>query len=192
MTPRDYAILAQRAYTVLPTIGKSDTAARAVVWPGGIVGFPGTDNLACWLADLDAGCTYVSGMGWLHTGFWRAFQEISGPLLALPDITITLGHSEGAALALFYGAQLCLAGKPPKAIYAFEPPRISTDATLATLFADHGVQLLLTRNGNDVVTDVPRLLEPWQHPGLLTNIGHASQPLPNVVDHMIERVIAAL
>lgn len=192
MNAADYALLAARAYTEPPTIGLANSAARAVDFGGGVVGFPGTNNLACWLADLDATIDVVPGMGQLHAGFWRAFQSISEPLMARIGVEVTLGHSEGAALAILYAAQLCIAGKPPKAVYAFEPPRVSACGTLQALFAAHGVALTLTQNGNDVVPDVPRLLAPWQHPGQLKRIGHASLPFPNVDDHFMAHVVIAL
>jgi len=192
MTPADYARLAARAYSTPPTIGSEDTAARAVDFGQGVIGFPGTNNLACWLADLDAGTTYVPGLGKLHSGFWCAFDMISAPLMLRTDVVVTLGHSEGAALAILYAAALCQAGKPPKAVYAFEPPRTSCDGTLAALFAAHGVTLYLTQNGEDIVPMVPRLLDAWQHPAPLHRIGHATLPCPNVEDHMIDRVVAAL
>lgn len=192
MTPADYARLAARAYTEPPMIGLASSAARALVFSPGVVGFPGTDNLACWLADLDATVVDVRGLGRLHAGFWSAFQQISAPLMALPDVQVTLGHSEGAALALLFAAQLCLVGRPPREVYAFEPPRVSADGTIAALFAAHQVKLTLTRNGEDVVPMVPRLLQPWQHAAPLQQIGHAVLPLPNVQDHSIDRVVAAL
>jgi len=192
MTSAFYATLAARAYMAAPTIGREDSAARAVFFDHSVVGFPGTNNLACWLADLDAHAVDVPGMGRLHHGFWRAFNEIAEPLLERIGVEVVLGHSEGAALAILYAAQLCIAGKPPKAVYAFEPPRVSADGTLAALFAEHGVQLVLTQNGNDVVPDVPRLLEAWQHPAPLQRIGRAEFPFPNVNDHMMDRVVAAL
>lgn len=192
MTAADYARLAARAYTEPPTIGVAASAARAIVFSPGVVGFPGTDNLACWLADLDALTVDVPCLGRLHAGFWHAFQSIAGPLLALPAVDVTLGHSEGAALALLCAAQLCLAGRPPKAVWAFEPPRVSADGTLAALFAAHGVQLTLTQNGEDIVPMVPRLGEAWQHPAPLQRIGHPAEPWPNVTDHSIDRVIAAI
>jgi len=192
MKAADYALLAARAYSEPPTIGQPASAARALVFGTGVVGFPGTNNLACWLADLDALAVDVPGMGRLHAGFWRAFQQIEGPLMARTDVQVTVGHSEGAALAILYAAQLCIAGKPPKAVYAFEPPRVSACGTLAALFATHGVELTLTQNGNDVVPDIPRLLEPWQHAAPLQCIGHPVAPFPNVQDHSIGRVIAAL
>ena len=192
MTPVDYALLAARAYSEPPTFGLPSSAARAVVFGQGVVGFPGTNNMACWLADLDATTVDVLGMGRLHAGFWRAFQQIADPLMALTDVDVTLGHSEGAALAILYAAQLCIAGKPPKQVFAFEPPRVSADGTLAALFATYGVTLTLTQNGNDVVPDVPRLLEPWQHAAPLRRIGSAAFPFPNVDDHLIAHVVVAL
>ena len=191
ITPLQAALLAERAYTDAPTFGKADSAGRAVVY-GEAVGFPGTDNIACWLADLDAAGDEVDGMGVVHVGFWTAWLEISAQVLALDGVEVLLGHSEGAALALIAAAQLCLAGKPPLAVFAIEPPRVSADDTLAKLFAAHGVQLYLCRNGLDVVTDVPRLTRPWQHPAPLTAIGHASMPVPNIEDHLIGNVIKAL
>ena len=191
MMPLEAAKLAQSAYTDAPTIGQAASAARAVVY-GASVAFPGTDNLACWLADLDAVAIDVPGFGRLHAGFWGAWREISAQVLALPNIQSTIGHSEGAALAILAAASMRLAGKPPKEVWAFEPPRVSADTTLAQLFHVHGVELHLYRNGLDVVTDVPRLLEDWQHPAPLQLIGHASVPFPNVEDHLIANVIAAL
>ncbi|KWO60436.1 lipase family protein [Burkholderia territorii] len=190
-TPLEYALLALRAYTSTPQIGVEANAARAIV-EGDVVAFPGTNNLACWLADLDIETIAVPGLGTLHAGFWRALCSIREPLLALPPPAITVGHSEGAALAILFAAELCQAGHAPDAVYGFEPPRVSIDDTLATLFAAHGVQLHLYRHGEDVVPLVPRLLHSWQHPAPLIAIGTPSLPVPNVEDHFIERVIAAL
>jgi len=191
MTPRDRALLAQRAYFTPPQIGEASGAARAIV-EGDAVAFPGTNNLACWLADLDVAVEVVPGLGALHAGFWRAFSSIQGALLALPPPAVTVGHSEGAALAILFAAVLCVAGTPPREVYAFEPPRVSADATLAALFQAHGVQMHLYRNGGDVVPLVPRLLHPWQHSSPLREIGNPPLIDPNVEDHFIERVIAAL
>jgi hypothetical protein len=191
MTPLDAAHLAQAAYTTPPTIGEPTSAARAVVG-NGVVSFPGTNNIACWLADLDAKARFVQGLGWLHCGFMDALEEIKAPLLALPDVDVTVGHSEGAALAILYAAARCLAGCPPKEVYAFEPPRVSADGALAKLFKDNGVKVNLYRNGNDIVPIVPRILHDWQHPAPLINIGEASLPFPNVEDHLMHNVIESL
>ena len=191
MTPQDYARLAQRAYSVKPQIGAPASAARAIV-EGDAIAFPGSDNLACWLADLDVDVVKVDGLGLLHRGFWKAFSTISSQLLALPAAAVTVGHSEGAALAILFAAALCMAGRPPRAVYGFEPPRVSADPTLANLLSAHGVEVNLYRNGQDVVPMVPRLLRAWQHPAPLIEIGRAAWPMPNVEDHKIARVIQAL
>lgn len=190
-TIRDYAVLAKEAYSTAPTIGSETSAARAIVTDGTIVSFPGTNNVACFLADLEAFTVPVTGYGRVHEGFWNAFNEIKPQLLLLsPEILV--GHSEGADLAILYGAALCLAQKPPKAIFGFEPARVSTDNTLADLFVANNVLVTLTRNGEDVIPMVPRLYEDWQHPASLTSIGTPSEPWPNISDHYIDAVIAAL
>jgi hypothetical protein len=155
------------------------------------VAFPGSNNVACWLADLDATTVTVDPLGALHAGFWNAWHEIADDVIAQP-VDVAIGHSEGAALAILWAAQLCLAGRPPKEVFAFEPPRVTCDDTLANLFKANGVTLHLFRNGNDVVTQVPRLLEDWQHPGPLTAIGVPIHAFDNIDDHLMPRVIAAL
>lgn len=189
-----YAELARAAYNTAPTIGREDSAARAILTKtedGPVVSFPGTNNLACWLADLEAKVTHVDGLGEVHEGFWEAYSEIA-PSLAILSPTVTVGHSEGAALAILYAAALCLAGKPPRAIFAFEPPRVSADPTLRALLIAHGVDIRLYRNGNDIVPMIPRIFNDWQHPAPLIAIGEANHPFPNVDDHSIDRVIEAL
>jgi predicted lipase len=194
MKALQYALLAKAAYSTAPTIGREDGAARAIISDtddGQVISFPGTNNIATWLADLNVDTVNVIGLGELHEGFWDAFNDIRSPLMQNSP-AVTCGHSEGAALALIYAAALCFIGKPPKAVYAFEPPRISCDPTIKALFVEHGVQVYLYQNGNDIVPDVPRLIHDWQHPGQLIRIGEASEPFPNVTDHMIDNVIGAL
>lgn len=54
MTPRDFALLAQEAYSAKPDIGKADSASRAIVrqTAGGLV-------------------------GQVHHGFWKAWGAIA-------------------------------------------------------------------------------------------------------------------
>jgi pimeloyl-ACP methyl ester carboxylesterase len=189
MTPLEAALIAESVYSAPPVIGHPNAAARAVVFPGAIA-FPGTDNIACWLADLDVVAVNVPGFGRLHAGFWQAWNEIRDQVLALDGIDVCIGHSEGAALALLCAAHLCLIGKAPSQVFAFEPPRISADGTLKAVL--DAVELNLYRNGNDVVPIVPRLLETWQHPSPLISIGVASAPFPNVEDHLIANVVASI
>lgn len=192
MTPRDYALLAQEAYTAPPDIGIADSASRAIVRQtdvGLCIAFPGTDNFASWCTDLDILTVQVPGVGEVHDGFWRAWQAIEVDVVsAIGGCPVTLvGHSLGAALAILAAASLTLAGNPPVVVYGFEPPRISSGSGLANLLAV--VPLHLYKNGNDLVPDVPPELD---HAGPLVQIGTALLPFPNAKDHAMERVILAL
>lgn len=192
MTPRDYALLAQEAYSAKPDIGKADSASRAIVRQtaaGLVVAFPGTDNLDCVAADLDAHPIDVIGIGQVHHGFWKAWGAISVDVLAAIDgrpVTL-VGHSLGAAIAIMAAAAMVVDGNPPAAVYGFEPPRVSTNGSVAAVLA--AVPLNLFKNGNDIVPDLPL---DWQHGGAIQPIGRAALPFPNVTDHAIARVIAAL
>ena len=191
-----YALLAESAYTSKPTFGDEDSASRAYVSEtdeGQCVSFPGTDNAACFLADLDIETISISGLGTIHAGFYEAFLPLKAQLM-LCEPTVITGHSLGASLAILYAAELCLAGTPPKAVLAFEPPRVSIDDALAKLFAAHRVKLLLTWYGEDIVTTVPRLFHNWQHPCELTRIGSTWMerlpvPIVNIQDHAITNCV---
>jgi triacylglycerol lipase len=192
MSPRDFALLAQEAYTAAPDIGIGDSASRAIVRQtavGLVVAFPGTDNLDCWGADFDIVPVSVPGAGEVHRGFLDAWRAISVPVLAaIAGQPVTLvGHSLGAAIALMAAMDMTVSSNPPVAVFCFEPPRVSPDLTIRTLLAK--VPLHLYKNGNDLVPDVP---PGWHHAGLLTHIGKPALPFPNVQDHAIAKVIAAL
>lgn len=192
MTPRDFALLAQEAYSAVPDIGKADSASRAIVrttTAGLCVAFPGTDNKDCWGADFSFEPVDVAGAGKIHSGFWSAWTAIAPSVLkVIGEQPVTLvGHSLGAALAVCAAVALTLSGKPPVAVYGFEPPRVSPDLSVRTLLAK--VPVHLYRNGNDLVTDLP---PDWQHAALLMPIGKPALPFPNIRDHMLARVIVAL
>lgn len=192
MTPRDYALIAQEAYTAAPDIGKADSASRAIVrqTPGGLViAFRGSDNRACWEADFDAFPMDVDGIGKLHRGIWRAWEAMSDVVLAAIDgkPATLVGHSLGGALALMCAIQMTVSGNPPAAVWGFEPPRISPGPEFGPLLAR--VPITLYRNGNDIV---PMLPEDWYLPVELTSIGTPEVPFDNPFDHKIEHVIDAL
>jgi len=192
MTPRDYALLAQEAYSAKPDIGKADSASRAIVRQsaaGLIVAFPGTDNLDCVAADLDAHPIDVIGIGQVHHGFWKAWGAIAVDVIAAIDgrpVTL-VGHSLGAAIAIMAAAAMVVGGKPPTAVYGFEPPRVSTNGSVAAVLEK--VPLSLFKNGNDIVPELPL---DWYHAGAIQKIGRPMFVFPNVTDHAIARVIAAL
>lgn len=192
MNARDYALIAQEAYSAKPDIGDEDSASRAIVrhTAGGLViAFPGTDNLDCWGADLDVMPVSVPGAGKFHGGFWRAWQAISVPVLAaINGQPVTLvGHSLGAAIAIAAAVEMTVSGNHPVAVYGFEPPRVSPEIGVRALLSK--VPVHLYKNGNDIVPDIPL---GWYHAALLTHIGTPDLPLGNVRDHAIARVIEAL
>jgi triacylglycerol lipase len=192
MTPRDFALLAQEAYTAVPDIGIADSASRAILRHtdvGLVIAFRGTDDLASFAADFDIAPFDVAGVGKVYKGFWDAWEAISLPVLAAAagqPVTL-VGHSLGAAIALMCAAYMTVGGNPPAAVYGFEPPRVGVDAGVGAVLA--GVKVDLYRKGNDMVTELP---PGGMHPTSLAEIGHAAFPFPNLTDHEISGVIAAL
>lgn len=192
MSPYDFALLAQEAYSAAPDIGKAGSASRAIVRQtaaGLCIAFPGTDNGECVLADLDAIAEPVPGAGNLHRGFWQAWQAISVDVLAAIDgnpVTL-VGHSLGAAIAIMAAIEMTSSGNPPSSVYGFEPPRVSTSLAARALLSKVPMQLF--RNGNDLVPNLP---PGWKHAGSIEQIGNPAFPFPNIADHKIVRVIAAM
>ena len=183
----DYARLAQRCYTDAPTIGEPDSASRMHVYSN-VHCFRGSDNVMAFLHDADCRPVNVIGFGNVHAGFWHALSTILPACLALARPKAVTGHSLGAAMAILYGATLARLGTVVP-VYAFEPPRLCLDNTLAKFLAYTKVPVFATRNGNDVVTEIP-----WEMtlPAKLTRIGKPSMPFDNTIDHGIDRVIQAL
>jgi triacylglycerol lipase len=192
MTPHDYALLAQEAYSAAPDIGNVDSASRAIVRQtaaGLVIAFRGSDNADSWETDFDIETVDVAGAGKFHAGFWRAWQAISTDVLAAVNgqpVTL-VGHSLGAALAIAAALDMTISGNPPAAAHGFEPPRVSPDMSARIALAR--VDVRLYRNGLDIV---PTLPPDWRHAAQLIPIGKAALPIPNVIDHQIGRVISAL
>lgn len=192
MTPRDFALLAQEAYTAAPDIGKADSASRAIVREtaaGLVVAFRGSDNEPSWETDFDIETVDVPGAGKFHAGFWRAWQAMSIDVLAAIDgrpVTF-VGHSLGGALAIAAALDMTISGNPPVAVYGFEPPRVSPDMSARVALAR--VDVRLYRNGLDIVPTMP---PDWRHASTLIRIGKPALPIINTIDHELERVIAAL
>ena len=187
-----YALIAQEAYFASPDIGIENSASRAIIRQtddGLCIAFPGTDNLASFAADFDIAPFDVAGIGKVYKGFWDAWDAIALPVVAASagqSVTFS-GHSLGAAIALMCAAYLTVGGNPPKAVYGFEPPKVGIDSGIQRVLQK--VPLHLFKNGNDAVPDVP---PGGIHAGPLIPIGKPAFPFPNLTDHEISRVIAAL
>ncbi len=187
----DFARLAAASYNDVPTVGDPDSASRMHVYTVGgevVHVFRGTDDFAASIADLGILTTNVPGLGEIHSGFYDALHRILDRCFALPRPSAIAGHSLGAAMAQIYSALFALQGVQIPC-YAFEPPRVCADATMRGLFLREDVPVYATRNGNDIVTQVPpELSQAWP----LLQIGTPSSAFDNVTDHMIENVILAL
>ncbi|CAJ2711987.1 lipase family protein [Burkholderia pseudomallei] len=192
MTPHDYALLAQEAYTAKPDIGSAPGPSCAIVrqTPAGLViAFPGTDSFADLLADFDVTPDAVPGLGHVHGGFWNAYAAIQGEVIAAASgqEVIFVGHSLGAALAIVSAASFVANGNPVKAVWGFAPPRVSPEPSISAVLAK--TPMALYRNGNDAVPAVPPL---WPQSGSLIQIGKAALPFINLKDHALARYINAL
>lgn len=187
MNPAGYALLSKKAYLDAPTIGDPASASRMHVY-GDVHVFRGTDDFSAMLADAQCEPVNVAGLGKVHRGFYIALASILPACLALPRPSAVTGHSLGASMAILYAAVLAQLGCVVP-VYAFEPPRLCADGGLTTFLFNHNVPFYATRNGKDLVTQIPLGMT---LPGLLTLIGTASVPIDNIADHSIDRVIAAL
>ena len=187
MTPLAAALLAQRSYIDAPTIGDADSASRMHVYDGVHV-FRGSDDIDSWLHNFDLKLMDVPGMGNLHAGFWSAWQAIREPCLSLAPPSAIAGHSLGAALAIICAAEWALLGHVVP-VFAFEPPRMCGNETLTHVYRDFAIPFFGTRNGNDIVTQLPPEL---MCPSVLTRIGRAQYPFDNIADHGIDDVVRSL
>lgn len=196
MTPKEYACLAQQAYISKPDIGLESSAARVVfnsTSDGLVLSIPGTNNESSTLADIDAFPHDAIECGFVHKGIWESFDSIWMDVSKL-DVYALVGHSEGGAGAIYLAARLCLIGKAPKIVHAFESPRTSIDSRLSEIFFKYGVDIYCYRHGNDLVPMLPLIIpfENWQHPTKLIQFGTAKLPVLNIEDHSIFGVISDL
>ena len=192
------ANLSDIAYTTLPTIGEEKSASRAIISRTEnttFISFPGSDNIACWLADLDAETISCLNMGTVHRGFWNTLNAILNPIydkICLDKNVVFTGHSLGGALAFLAAGYFCNYENMDISAYAFEPPRISIDDTLRQLFIHRNVNAVATRFGEDLVPEIPRILHDWKHPVDLFQFGKPLLPILNIEDHLMKNILPTI
>lgn len=186
MNPVDYAVLAKRAYMDAPTVGRVDSASRMHVY-GDVHIWRGSDDHDSWLHDFDIAVAQTP-FGKIHAGFWLAWVAVRDAVMALPAPTAVGGHSLGGPLCILEALEWAERDVIVP-IFAFEPPRLCCDDTMHRLLVAKSVPFYATRNGHDLVTQVPLGMT---LPGPLTQIGKAVLPIDNIEDHSIDRVIQAL
>lgn len=166
--------------------------ARHRTLPLVIIAFRGTEptKWADLVTDLKAWKTPLAKHGWpdgwgeVHAGFRTAYESVGEALRAkLAEyegqglaIWVT-GHSLGGGLATLMGAEILRrieegARLELRGVYTFGAPRVGDRAfreRLAASATRHGAQLVRFRNGDDLVTAIPRLQE-YVHAGLLAHL----------------------
>lgn len=163
------------------------TFMRHKTLPLAIIAFRGTEpnrwndiatDLKAWKTPL------ADGWGEVHAGFKQAFDSIAPVMRAKLEeykkdkvaIWVT-GHSLGGGLATLMGAELLRrtdAGEDfdLRGVYTFGSPRVGNRAFRTKLMASaakHEAQLVRFRNGDDIVTAVPRVGE-FEHVGDLAHL----------------------
>ncbi|MDV2503051.1 MAG: lipase family protein [bacterium] len=144
-----------------------------------VVAFRGTEEIADWLADIDAGFTRYA-YGRIHRGFSRALLEIWPDLfktvmdwhmdsMEVRELLVT-GHSLGAVLAT-----LAFIGLEASRLVTFGSPRVG-DSGFARWF-NKTYRGFATRfvNNNDIVPRTPPYLAGYRHVGRLAYITAAGR-----------------
>lgn len=189
------AILSGGAYCASPdgvVIDYGDIRAVVTEMDGFVViAVRGTipDSLQNWIRNIDALPSFEHPqLGVCHSGFMGAadgLMPLLAPHIAGRNVMVT-GHSLGGAIAIDLAALLKIAGNPPVAVVAFEPPRVGMEKMALFLATVDGV---IYRFGDDPVPEVP--MWPYRHPWQpIVAIGHS---LPDPIScHDISGVIAWL
>ncbi len=152
-----------------------------------IIAFRGTEptKWADVVTDLKAWKTPLAdGWGSVHSGFKTAFESIGAVMRTKLDeykdqkvqIWVT-GHSLGGGLATLMGAEILRReeageGFDLRGVYTFGSPRVGNRAfrdKLVAVAAKHGAQLVRFRNGDDLVTAVPRMTD-FEHVGRVAHL----------------------
>lgn len=159
--------------------------------------FPGSEKMLDWLRDADAMPVRDGRLGVVvHAGAMRGLGHVvdmaAGLLRAAKAVEVT-GHSLGGMHAVLATALIGKMGLQVEMLAAFEPAKVGFEG-LAALVQAAAKQVVVTRNGEDPVPELPATVEglPWQHPVAVTRMSCQDGVLEGVEDHMIGRVITAV
>lgn len=197
LDPRPYVEASADAYTdpLLEDIGSVHYIVR-IIQSRHVFAFEGTCNAETAITDIEALPFPVVSLGVVHLGFWAAVQKAWPEFYAdIRDIRVPIvltGHSLGGALALLFGAKMCMEGRPPYAIITFGAPRTVKGHGLSELFARSNVCLQMYCNGCDLVPDLPLPELGWTHPASIIHIGEPKHLGLSIEDHHIAKYQVAI
>lgn len=162
---------------VAPTINERSTDTQVLVIQRGaytFVVFPGTDSIADWRTDLEAGKRdWIMG-GKAHVGFCRAIESVLDEvILNLAGVSniIVCGHSLGGALAMLCASSLWYEGIVVDAVYTFGQPRVGNGGFARGYNANLHDETFRIVNEHDPVPYLPPWLMGYRHAGTEVFLG---------------------
>lgn len=161
------------------------------------IAIKGSNDLSDFVHDADFFPHFANAeMGYVHSGFYDGMQAVVDAIIKhypQHEYSITIsGHSLGGSRAALLGAELVRANYIVEEIYMFEPARPGF-GTLAKYLQQHVKTLIVTKNGDDEVPDMPAdLFAPWQHVYAVTDLDGYTHNLVPFADHMLDVVKPAV
>jgi hypothetical protein len=118
----------------------------------------GSFDLEDWLRDFKffGLPTNDADLGAVHAGMVEGVDAFMAHLLSIPDLfpLYVVGHSLGAAHALFVAGKLVRLGRNPSGLATWGTPQCGMD-TLTQVLKSGGFPIFAAKNGPDPVCDVP-------------------------------------
>lgn len=162
---------------IAPTINERSTDTQALILRRGantFVVFPGTDSIADWRTDLEAGKRdWIMG-GRAHVGFCRALESVMDEVvfaMAGSSRVIVCGHSLGGALAMLCASSLWYEGIVVDAVYTFGQPRVGNGGFARGYNANLHDETFRIVNQHDPVPYLPPWLMGYRHAGTEVFLG---------------------
>ncbi|CAM1507920.1 Fc.00g047680.m01.CDS01 [Cosmosporella sp. VM-42] len=137
-----------------------------------VVSVRGSSNIRNWIANLEFAqqdCSFVAGCG-VHTGFQKAWAEISAPVKAAvakakaanPSFKIiSTGHSLGGAVATLAAAYLRKDGNAVD-LFTYGSPRVGNNVFANFVTNQAGAEFRVT-HGDDPVPRLPPIVFGYRH-----------------------------
>lgn len=154
--------------------------------------FPGSYELSDWIHDFEVVKVHRDDMGDIHLGFAKTWDLLKDEVVKRLDKTKKLyvgGHSLGGAVACVAALSLYNKGFKIESVHTYGQPRVG-NYEWKKKFVKSKIQLYRFRNGDDIVSTIPKLF--YWHVGEEVHInrrGFFSWLHDNFTDHLITNYI---